>query len=307
MEKVENTQVCSYPNYTEECIFHATLVEGKALQEMVEFFNICLEVVVFFISSKGFSMKADNRPPGNTNAVETIYVDLHIPANGFCHWHITSDLESLNNNNTDSSSNENAVVNVIPIPINVGSLCSAIKGSILAPDAIILYVKKDDPHHLWIRVQKPDAAAIKMQTCITLIKEDKLPPAALQPPTAPVFDMSKPTVTFQAKSLGDACKDAKKAKTATLKVDVHKNGIMIHFSNNQFKKEYPQGLTNSNDKLYTAIFKVPKVFDALVKCMKLNKTLSVYARERKPMLFSIGIKSTNGRLNIYMVPESETH
>jgi hypothetical protein len=289
----------TYPNYQEQCVFHACFGSGKTLHEIVEFLNIVHEIVVFEISNTGLTMKADDRPSNRQggNVKETLFTDLYIPPTGFSSWFYAADSEALGEENPESKV-------ITPVPVNAQSLRSNMKGSILTKDSIILYILREDVNFIHMRVTTGGSSTYKVDAVTTLLNLDSLPADILEPLQAPYYNMMTPTVTFRSDALGSACKDAKTLKVSELTIKFYKSGIIITFGNSQGYKTYPHGLT-TGDPVYSATFKVKKRFEALSKCTRLGSQVSLFATKGKPILFNFNIKDTGGRLGIYVVPASE--
>lgn len=303
MEGSQSCMIQPLANYEDNTIFHACLVQGKKLADILNFLNGCTDVVVLFISKNGLVVKADNRPLGDQSGVqETIFASLFIPSNGFQHWFVPPELDSM--------IPDNGSVTEVSIPVAIGTKTfhDCLKGpSVLVTDSILLYIKKDDPRSLYIRVTPNGQTVPKVETSIVLIDEKTLPATILKPLEPPPYDILKPITTFVAATkLGQACKDAKKSKVEKISIDVYAKGIVIHFSNSQLTKNYIEG-TIDGKKTYTAVFKVSKIFEYLPRCVKLSKNVNCYAIRGLPMLFNFLIGDTGGYFRVYFVADSETN
>lgn len=284
-----------FPNYQEQCVFHACFRHGKTLHEIVEFLNIVHEIVIFQISSAGLMMKADDRPSKRDGVVkDTLFTDLFIPPTGFTSWWYAGQSEDDIEDPKQST----------PIPVNAQTLRSNMKGSILAKDSIILYITRDNVDFLHMRIVTLGASVYKVDGATKLLNLDTLPKDILEPLKTPHYDLKAPIVTFSSVGLCSACKDAKTAKVSDLTIVFYKFGIVIKFGNSQGHKEFPHGQV-TGVPIYEASFSVKKRFEALAKCGRLGSQVSLFATKGKPILFHFNIQDTGGTLGVYVVPTSE--
>ena len=281
-----------YPDYRNQCVFHACFASGKTFQAIVEYMFIVHETLVFEVSSKGLTMKGDDRPTNSDNPAikESMFTDFHIPPTGFINWYYGVEDEDC----------------VTPVPVSAAAFHESLKGSILVKESLILYILLLNVDFLYSRVVTGEGTNFKVDSSTKLLNTDALPDRFLQPMKTPFYDLTKPVVTFKTASLTGVCKDVKASKINEISIDFHVAGIMMHFGSSTGGRKYPMGVVNSAAKpVYTAIFKVKKRFETLAKLNGLCKHVSVFASRGKPVLFSFNINETGGFLNIYMVPEME--
>lgn len=281
------------PRYQDLCVFHGCFTQGKIFQEMIDFMYIVHETLIFNVSHKGVTMKADDRPSGNRNTgqKETIFTDLFIPTTGFSNWFYSAE-------DPDS---------MTPVPVEAGVLRDSLKGSILAKDSLVFYILKSDTGSLHTRVVGLDLSSYKVDSSTKLLDIETIPEDLLVPINTPFYDLSKPVASFLTSGLASACKDAKAAKISELTICFQQAGLIISFGKASGNKTYPLGLVDHDaEPLFSCTFKVKKKFESLLKLTKLSKSVSVYASAEKPVLFSFNISTTGGKFNVYCVPVQTT-
>lgn len=289
MKGYDEDVVGAVPNYTNDTIFHACLKKGKILSQLFDMFQHNLEIIVLFISKKGITMRADDRPLNKLSDKEQMSMELDIPLTGFSSWHYAVEGDDVST----------------PIPLNTTSLKKGLKGSVTAKESIILYIKRSDVKFLNIRVKQVGLASFKVDSKVLLIPSKNVEKLVSSKLNKPKYDLTKPTTNVSSKNFDYACKDANTSKVERIKLTIFKRGILISFGDNENKKQYPHGHIPPEEALYDAYFNDRRAFTSLTKCVKITDAFTIYATRGKPILFHIPVDSTGGMLDIYMVTSEE--